>query len=660
VKQFALMVAIAAIATPASSQPDSQTAAHQFGARQNIWGASLSPDGKHVAFLSPMKGAGAAVLIVDLTTGNAPQPILSSSGHPDRLSHCNWVSNERLVCAVFMISDTGNGKLTYTREVALNLDGSNVKELSAKASVRAFYDVQNGGDIIDFSGDGKGDGSVLMTREFGVDQSTGTIIANQQSGMGIEIVDTNTLKRRPVLPPRKEAEEYIADGQGAIRVMGVMPLASSGYVSDHEDYFYRPVGSTDWRRLSTVTYSAAGASGFDPEAVDPGTNVAYGFDEQDGHRALFKIALDGSLKRDVVLSQPDADVDGLLTVGRQNRVVGATFATDKRKTIFFDPQLKTLQASLGRALPQLPLVDFTDASADENELLLFAGSDVDPGRYYIFDKTSRKLSELLPVRPELASTRLASVQSISYKAADGTMIPAYLTLPPGSNGKGLPAIVMPHGGPASRDEWGFDWLSQYFANQGFAVIQPEFRGSAGYGESWFQKNGFQSWKTAIGDVDDAGRYLLSSGTAAPGRLGIFGWSYGGYAALQGAIVDPDLFKAIVAVAPVTDLQMTKDEARRFTNYTLVATEIGTGIHVVAGSPLQNVDMIKAPVLLFHGDQDMNVDVAQSRAMAAKLKSRGKTVEYVEFKGLDHQLDDDNARAELLQKAAELFKQTLGQ
>src|SRR5690606_24883055 len=115
-------------------------------------------------------------------------------------------------------------------------------------------------------------------------------------------------------------------------------------------------------------------------------------------------------------------------------------------------------------------------------------------------------------RPLLADVTLAPVRPIHYAAADGTSIPGYLTLPPGrSDAKGLPAIVMPHGGPSARDEWGFDWLVQYLAHKGFAVVQPNYRGSAGYGDEWFVINGFQSWRSAIGDIDDAGRWLLSQG-----------------------------------------------------------------------------------------------------------------------------------------------------
>ena len=212
---------------------------------------------------------------------------------------------------------------------------------------------------------------------------------------------------------------------------------------------------------------------------------------------------------------------------------------------------------------------------------------------------------------------------------------------------------------ARATKWGFDWLSQYFANRGYAVLQPNFRGSTGYGDSWFQKNGFQSWRIAIGDVNDAGRYLLTSGIASPGKLGIFGWSYGGYAALQSSVLDPNLFKAIVAVAPVTDLATLRDEAARYSNALIVDRFIGHGPEVERGSPAQNVASIKAPVLLFHGDIDTNVGVGESRMMASRLRAAGKSVEYVEFKGLDHQLDDSAVRAEMLGKSDAFFRKAMG-
>jgi dipeptidyl aminopeptidase/acylaminoacyl peptidase len=361
------------------------------------------------------------------------------------------------------------------------------------------------------------------------------------------------------------------------------------------------------------------------------------------------MALDGSGKREQVLARSDVDVDGLVSIGRQSRVVGASFVTDKRQIEFFDPALAKLALSLSKALPGLPLVSIVDASADEGRLLLFAGSDTDPGHYYVFDKATHSLNEVLPVRPQLANVALSPVKPISYPAADGTMIPSYLTLPPGSDGKNLPAIVLPHGGPDSRDEWGFDWLPQFLAHRGYAVLQPNFRGSTGYGEAYFAKNGFQSWQVAIGDVTDAGRWLVKQGIADPAKLAIVGWSYGGYAALQSNVVDPALFKAVIAVAPVTDLETLREEHRDFTDFNAVDAQIGHGGHIRAGSPAQNAARFVAPVLMFHGDIDQNVGIGESRLMASRLKGAGKSVELVEYHHLTHQLDDSIVRAEMLDK-----------
>ncbi|MBW8911899.1 MAG: prolyl oligopeptidase family serine peptidase, partial [Sphingomonas sp.] len=337
--------------------------------------------------------------------------------------------------------------------------------------------------LIDWGAGGKG--SALMTRLFVPESSTGTHIAESQTGLGVELIDTTSLSRKQVEPARDGATDYISDGQGNIRVMGIRPKNSSGYDSGKILYSYRTADNRGWKPLTTVTVAAGQSVGLVPYAVDPSLNVVYGFENQDGRAALYSIALDGSMTKKLILSRPDVDVDDLVEVGRQNRVVGATYVTDRREAEFFDPALKALRISLGKALPG-KVITFIDASADESKLLLFTGSDLDPGRYYVFDKKTRSMAEVLPSRPDLDGVKLAAVKSITYQAADGTGIPAFLTLPAGSDGKNLPAIVMPHGGPGARDEWGFDWLAQYFAARGYAVIQPNFRGSTGYGDAWYQ------------------------------------------------------------------------------------------------------------------------------------------------------------------------------
>jgi dipeptidyl aminopeptidase/acylaminoacyl peptidase len=217
---------------------------------------------------------------------------------------------------------------------------------------------------------------------------------------------------------------------------------------------------------------------------------------------------------------------------------------------------------------------------------------------------------------------------------------------------------MPHGGPAARDEWGFDWLSQYFAQRGFVVLQPNYRGSSGYGDDWYMENGFQSWKISIGDVRDGGKWLVSQGMADASKLAIFGWSYGGYAALQVNALDGDLFKAVVAVAPVTDLALLKTQAQAYTSSHVVEEFVGNGPHVAEGSPTQNVAKFKAPVLMFHGDMDLNVDIAQSRKMDKSLRGAGKSSQLIVYPKLEHSLVNGEVRADLLRKTDVFLRSAL--
>ncbi|MDF0488022.1 alpha/beta fold hydrolase [Sphingomonas sp. H39-1-10] len=654
--KYAYWAGLALLST-ASQAGAASDAALRFGAREDVRQISISPDGKRIAYIAPTGTRGDTVIIATVATGEL-KAITASSGNPDRLQSCHWTTDTRLTCAIYMVvTDSRQRILPFSRIFALDADGKRSTMLSARTNDRTLGFSLGGGEIIDWQPD-KADGSVLMTHTYIPEATTGSLVTSTQEGLGVDRIDTVTLKHTMVEPPRRGAEGYISDGHGTVRIMEVRGETNTGYMKDTVNVLYRTPDSRQWKPLSTVKQSGGVSTGFDPVAVDRDKNVAYGFDTVGGRNALYSVALDGSLKRELVLARPDVDVDDLVSVGRQNRMVGVGFATDKRQTVYFDPELAKLSASLSKALPGLPLVNIVDATGDESKLVIFAGSDVDPGRYYLYDKATRKLAELLPLRQALAKTPLASVKPVNVIVADGTTIPAYLTLPPGGAAKGLPAIVMPHGGPDARDEWGFDWLAQFFANRGYAVLQPNFRGSTGYGVAFFEKNGFQSWPVAVGDVNDSGRWLIKQGIADPAKLAVVGWSYGGYAALQSAVLDPALFKAIVAVAPVTDLESRREEWHEFTNYSLVDTQIGHGPHVQAGSPAQHADHFTAPVLLFHGDLDRNVAVAESRLMASRLKGAHKAVTYVEYPALDHQLEDNAVRADMLDKMDGFLRTTL--
>jgi dipeptidyl aminopeptidase/acylaminoacyl peptidase len=539
--------------------------------------------------------------------------------------------------------------------VAANSDGSNFKLLSRRDSVYSHGIQLGGGYVIDALPEE--DGNVLMTRVYLPDDKIGTRFGSTDRGLGVDRINTRTLETQRIEAPRMDAAIYITDGRGTIRIVGIRPGVGKSIYQDEGilEFQYRAAGAHEWHRLSEYNY--AERSGFWPEAVDPELNVAYGFRKKDGRMALYSVKLDDSLREELVYANPDVDVDQLYEIGRRHHVVGASYAKENRHTEFFDPQLSQLLAALHKALPH-QMLSVVDSSADESKLLVFAGSDTDPGVYYIFDRKAHQLQTFLVARSALEGVKLATVKSITYPSADGVTVPGYLTLPPGTeSAKGLPAIVLPHGGPSARDEWGFDWLPQFFAFRGFAVLQPEFRGSAGYGDAWFEKNGFRSWQIAIGDVLAAGRWLVSEGIADPARLAIVGWSYGGYAALQSAVVDPTVFKGVVAVAPVTDLPALKEERRHWDDYEFVSTYIGSGAHIHEGSPAEHADKIKVPVLLFHGGIDRNVSIEESKVMCARLKAAGGSCELVTWDELDHQLEDSAARALLLRKSDEFLRST---
>ena len=640
-----LGVGISALAVTAASAEPLERASWMFGVRESVTHIDLSPDGDMVAYVAPGPG-NMSVVNVAAVEGGVEKGIVTSSGDPERLSWCNFANDERLVCRINAIDDYDGVPVSFARLFALDVDGSDIGELGQQSS---WYDTrlrQFDGAIIDWlSKDGD---SILMTRVYVPEAREATRVLRRADGLGIDKVDINTLDVDVVEGADRDAADFISDGRGNVRIKEVQRSQNAdGQMAAQTDYYYRRTGSADWEPFSS--FNSLTRVGMIPVAIDADINSAYALKKLDGRFALYRVNLDGSMATELAYANPRVDVDNVVRIGRGQKVIGVTFAEDKRKVIYFDEEYRKLAEALSKAIPNLPLIQFAGASADASKLLIFAGSDSDPGRYYYYDKADRELAEIMLVRPQLEGVKLASVRPVSYPAPDGVSVPGYLTLPPGREAKGLPAVVLPHGGPSARDEWGFDWLAQFLANQGYAVLQPNYRGSDGYGDEWLKENGFKSWRTSIGDITAGANWLVSQGIADPDKLAILGWSYGGYAALQSAVVEPELYQAVVAIAPVTDLNLIKEEARNFTNFEIVSDYVGSGPHIEQGSPLQNVERITTPVLMFHGTDDINVGVRQSRLMDQKLTEAGKDSELIVFEGLEHSLVDSDARTQMLKK-----------
>ncbi|NUR45136.1 MAG: S9 family peptidase [Sphingomonas sp.] len=650
----ALAAAWGSAATAAAGTTDLNAAL--FGLRPSAIGVDLSPSGNQVAYVSPAPGGEAVAFVANVQTGEAKGFLKSGKG-PEKLRWCSFVTEQRLICRYGGVVDTAGTLLPFSRLIAVNSDGSGMKELGQRESAYDAGYRQYDGSVIDWL-PGAG-GSVLMQRQYIPEAGRSqTRMERHVEGLGVDRIDTITGKVTAIEGARRDASFYMTDGNGNVRVMGALQIgggASEDQLTGKIRYYYRAVGSNEWKTL--IDYVKE--EDVDALAVDPTLNALYLLKPLNGRKALYRMKLDGSGATELVASHPKVDIDDVVRSANGQKVIGYTYVVDKRQVEYFDPEYKALSDALSKAIPNLPLVRFEGASVDGNKILMFAGADNDPGRYFVFDKQTKNLAEIMLERPDLENRPLSKVKPVGVALGDGVTVPAYLTLPPGKEAKNLPAVLLPHGGPASRDQWGFDWLAQYLASRGYAVLQPEYRGSAGYGDAWLLQNGFKSWRTSIGDITASAKWLASQGIADPNRLAVVGWSYGGYAALQSAAIEPGLFKAVVAIAPVTDLDMLKQEATAYTNAQVVADYIGSGPNIAEGSPLRHAAAIKAPVLLAHGDMDWTVRITESDKMDAALAAAGNNVNFLRFKGLDHQLEDSDARIEMLSEIGKLLDRTIG-
>ena len=320
---------------------------------------------------------------------------------------------------------------------------------------------------------------------------------------------------------------------------------------------------------------------------------------------------------------------------------------------WLDADLGATHAALAKAFKGKD-VSLTDWSADRTRFLVRVSSPASPGVRYLFDKTRKELSPLGEEYPELKDTALGQTSWITYKARDGLEIPAYLTLPPGlAAGAKPPLIVLPHGGPTARDHFDFDYIAQFLATRGYAVLQPQFRGSWGFGDA-FEQAGAGEWGGKM-QTDLLDGIAAVADKADASRVCIVGASFGGYAALAGATMHPEAYKCAASVSGISDLGLMLEQQWRTSGddsakvgelrAMLGAAEKGK---LNATSPAQLVTKATAPILLVHGDQDTVVAPQQSQVMAGALKAAGKPVDYVVLAGENHYMTRSATRTQMLQ------------
>ncbi|WP_165324112.1 alpha/beta hydrolase family protein [Rhizorhabdus phycosphaerae] len=378
----------------------------------------------------------------------------------------------------------------------------------------------------------------------------------------------------------------------------------------------------------------------------PGT-VLYFDRDAEGRGTVFEIPLAGGAAVELL---PDEATDRLLTDDKSRLTIGYTRDGDVQEDHFFDERHEKRMAGARRAFPGAT-VRLIDANAAFDRMIVRTDGPGDPQSYWVVDiKTGRAdpLGSSYAINPG----DVGPMRMIRYKAADGLEIGAVLTLPPGRGEKNLPLIVLPHGGPAARDYPVFDWWAQAYASRGYAVLQPNFRGSEGLGPA-FRLAGYGEWGRKMqSDISDGVADLARQGIIDPKRVCIVGASYGGYAALAGVTLQQGLYRCAVSVAGVADVSRMistdiRESGQSRTVIRSLRTEIGSGRDMKLVSPANFAERADAPIMLIHGVDDIVVPFDQSRQMASALSRAGKPHEFIRLEGEDHWLSKGETRLAML-------------
>jgi dipeptidyl aminopeptidase/acylaminoacyl peptidase len=342
-------------------------------------------------------------------------------------------------------------------------------------------------------------------------------------------------------------------------------------------------------------------------------------------------------KEELVESDPSkrVDFDNALFSEVSDDLIATTYDDERERIYWKDKNFEADYKYLQKQLPGKE-IGFASSTKDEKLWIISSNSDTDPGSTYLFDRSTKKLTLQYQIRETLNRSYLAPMKPVSYPSSDGLQIPAYLTLPKGVEAKGLPAIILPHGGPWARDSWGYNGFAQFLANRGYAVLEPNFRGSTGYGKK-FMDAGNKQWGDKMqDDVTWGAKYLIAQGIADPKRVGIMGGSYGGYATLAGVAFTPDVYAAAVSIVGPSNLITLLEsippyweQIRKLFYERMGDPNTPEGkAQLLRQSPLTAASKIKTPLLVIQGANDPRVNKRESDQIVIALRDRGFPVEYI--------------------------------
>lgn len=582
----------------------------------------LSPDGTR--FVAKMAIRGKQSLVVSPIAGDA-KPTVIPAGKDIDINWWQWVGNDWLVVGV------GAKQLIYGEEYYIT------RILGIAADLHAVK-------RIDWDESGLRADTLLWTASDG----TPRIIFAKQTGIqsaeelypSVFEADLSTGRVRRLVKGQSNVWDWYADGRGQIR-MGYRynddrRQATLLYRDDNKQAF-RAIARADRRRDEDIVMPLA--------FRNDGTALA--IDDSDGFDALYEVSLPDLKLGKRLYGSEGYDIGGIISTAAEDGA-DAVHVTDRyRHTMWFNPAVKQLQDAADKAVAPRR-ARFVSWSTDRTKFFVTIGSPSQAGALYYWDTAYGNMQRFSWNNAKLKNRMLSPVSTVRYQARDGTPIEAVLTLPRGREAKRLPLIVLPHGGPFARDYEEWDWWTQYLAEVGYAVIQPNYRGSSGYGTA-FAKLGEGQWGLKMqDDLNDAVAYLDKQGIADPKRVCMAGASYGGYAALRAAQRDSTLYRCAISYAGVSDLAAMQRYDSRF----LFSKTRGDWLKRQAPdyrpvSPRFGAAQVGIPVLLMHGKEDKRVPVKQSQMMAAALAAAGKPYEYVEQPLADHFFTRGEDRLEFL-------------
>ena len=603
-----------ATTAPAATARPPKFPASWFASLNAIGNARLSPDGKWIAFSAPMNGVDRLV-VSDPVTKQAKFTFMFDKEH--ELNWFRWAGSGKVLFSMgstakylgddvrltrMYVSDIETTKTTYVGPSAVGFVGDDLLHIDP-AGQFALVAVQR--SIFDYP-------SVWRFPLDGTAKKAGREIQKQIEG----------------------AWDWYCDTAGNLR-MAIVNQDSQIKV------LYRTTPDSSFKTIVTMTRKNWQEKQWDVTRIFEGSDDGFAVQKDLNNRSvLVKFNYATRVTGETIYTSPDGEVTDFDT-GDDHQLTAVYYTDDQDKVIWYDPKMKKLQAQLSRALPGSGLW-ISSRSKDDTRMLVWQSTASDPGAVYLFDAKARSLDLLTSMRPALNPAQLAAPTPIDYKARDGVSIRAYLTLPKGRVAKGLPLVILPHGGPYGvRDKLQYDDEVQFLANRGYAVLQPNYRGSDGYGEGFAGLGDGQIGRTMQDDLDDGMDALVKLGTVDATRVCIVGTSYGGYAAAWGIIRNPERYRCAASFAGVMNWkrqlkyqnQDSDGKERRSWSTRVMGEDAKFDLDTV--SPTAQAARITRPLLLVHGDKDSRVPYVQFTEMSAALTAAKIPFEAIVMPGEGH-------------------------